>query len=304
MAILLETKLNIRAAYRGKVRDTYELGNKLLIVATDRISAFDFVLPNGIPDKGFVLNQISAFWFNKTKQIVPNHLLNIVESVEQVNRLLKVDKFTAFSLLGRSMLVKKAERVPVEAVVRGYISGSAWAEYKSSRTISGIPVSQDLRESQKLPYPIFTPTTKADSGHDLPLTKSGLEDTVGKKLALELEQKSLEVYQYAADYALSRGIIIADTKFEFGFIDGKLSLIDEILTPDSSRFWDVSLYKVGSSQPSYDKQPVRDWLTDSGWNKQPPVPELPNDVITQTTRRYLTAFKKLTGEDIKRYPDI
>jgi phosphoribosylaminoimidazole-succinocarboxamide synthase len=301
MAVILDTKLTIPIAYKGKVRDTYELDNKLLIIATDRISAFDFVLPNGIPDKGYVLNQISAFWFNKTTHIVPNHLLNTIDTDDIVKRYFPGDAAASHYLLGRSMLVKKAERVPVESVVRGYISGSAWAEYKKSGTISGIPQPSVLRESQKLEKPIFTPTTKADSGHDMPMNKKELEDMVGTSLARELEQKSIQVYQFAADYALSRGIIIADTKFEFGFIDGKLCLIDEILTPDSSRFWELTEYKVGSSQPSYDKQPVRDWLTNSGWNKEPPVPELPPAIIEQTSERYRTAYKKLTGQEIKRF---
>ena len=301
MTIITETQLNIPITYRGKVRDTYELDNKLLIVATDRISAFDFVLPNGIPDKGMVLNQLSVFWFNKTKHIIPNHLIKAVDSIEPIKELLPVDMSTSKLLLGRSMLVKKAERVSIEAVVRGYISGSAWVEYQKSGTISGIVQPEGLKESQKLKTPLFTPTTKADSGHDMPLNKKELEDLVGIQLARELEEKSIAVYQFARDYASNRGIIIADTKFEFGFIDDKLSLIDEMLTPDSSRFWDAIEYKAGSSQPSYDKQPVRDWLTNSGWNKEPPVPSLPESIIKQTSERYRTAYKKLTGADIKRY---
>jgi phosphoribosylaminoimidazole-succinocarboxamide synthase len=301
MAVILDTKLNIPIAYKGKVRDTYEINNKLLIIATDRISAFDFVLPNGIPDKGYVLNQLSAFWFNKTKNIVPNHLLKMIDTTDIVKEYFPGDSTASHYLLGRSMLVEKAERVAIESVVRGYISGSAWAEYKKSGTISGIAQPVGLKESQKLLNPLFTPTTKADSGHDMPLNKRELEDLVGINLARELEQKSIQVYQYAADFALSRGIIIADTKFEFGFIEGKLSLIDEILTPDSSRFWELSEYKVGSSQPSYDKQPVRDWLTNSGWNKEPPVPALPPTIIKQTSERYRIAYKKLTGKEIQIY---
>ncbi len=300
MAVLLETKLKLPKAYRGKVRDTYELGDNLLIVATDRISAFDFVLPSGIPDKGLVLNQLSAFWFENTKQIVPNHVLNVVDSLDCIDKYIS-DIGPSKYLLGRSMIVRKAERVPVESVVRGYISGSAWAEYKKLGTISGSPQKIALKESQQLMQPIFTPTTKADSGHDMPLTKKELEDLVGKDVAYELEKKSIDVYEYARNYAQNRGIIIADTKFEFGFIDGKLSLIDELLTPDSSRFWDTTKYKIGQSQPSYDKQPVRDWLTNSGWNKEPPVPILSRDIIEQTSERYRTAYRILTGKEIQRY---
>lgn len=300
MAVILETKLKLPKAYKGKVRDTYELGDNLLIVATDRISAFDFVLPSGIPDKGLVLNQLSAFWFENTRQIMPNHLLNVVDSIDCIYKYIS-DDITAKYLLGRSMVVRKAQRVPIESVVRGYISGSAWVEYKKSGTISGLPQKIALKESQKLLQPIFTPTTKADSGHDMPLNKKELEDLVGKNVACELEKKSIDVYEYARNYAQNRGIIIADTKFEFGFIDGKLSIIDELLTPDSSRFWDITKYKIGQSQPSYDKQPVRDWLTNSGWNKEPPVPVLSQDIIEQTSERYRTAYQILTGKEIQRY---
>jgi phosphoribosylaminoimidazole-succinocarboxamide synthase len=291
-----ETQLPLRLFCRGKVRDTYNLDGSLLIISTDRLSAFDVVLPDPIPDKGMVLNQLSRFWFEKTSQVMPNHLIAPVESVDSLKRYF-TDKTTPPDYLaGRSMITIKAERVPVECVVRGYISGSAWAEYKKTGTISGMPAPKNLGESQELPQAIFTPTTKAEAGHDEPLSKKELENLVGKTTAAELEEKSLAVYQYARDYARSRDVIIADTKFEFGFADGRLILIDELLTPDSSRFWDASQYTVGRSQPSFDKQPVRDWLIASGWNKEPPAPKLPPDVIEATTRRYREAYQRLTGK--------
>ena len=298
MSVILETKLTLPLVYRGKVRDTYDLGDKLLLIATDRISAFDFVLPCGIPDKGLVLNQLSSFWFSKTKHIIPNHLVASIDTNNSLKDCFPTAMPIPNYLVGRSMIVHKAERVPVEAVVRGYISGSAWVEYEKSGTISGMPQPKSMKESQVLTQPLFTPTTKADSGHDMPLSKKELENLVGKNIALELEEKSLAIYQYARSYAQGREIIIADTKFEFGFIDGKLSLIDELLTPDSSRFWDATKYIIGRSQPSYDKQPVRDWLSASGWNKQPPAPMLPQKIIEETTERYRTAYKKLVGKEL------
>ena len=299
MASLFEVTLPLPLFGRGKVRDTYDLGDKLLIIATDRISAFDFVLPCAIPDKGLVLNQLSCFWFEKTKHIVPNHLIASVDSVDALRYYLPTDIILPDYLIGRSMLTLKAKLVPAECVVRGYLSGSAWTEYREAGTISGVSIPKGLQESQELSQPIFTPTTKAESGHDEPLSKQELEDLVGKATAQDLEEKSLAIYQYAREYAQSRGIIIADTKFEFGFIDDKLILIDEILTPDSSRFWDTNQYSVGFPQPSFDKQPVRDWLTASGWDKQPPAPDLPPDVIEATTRRYCEAFHRLTGRSLR-----
>ena len=281
---------------RGKVRDTYNLDGMLLIISTDRLSAFDVVLPDPIPDKGKVLNQLSCFWFKKTSHVMPNHLVSPVDTIDSLKHYLPPEISPPDYLISRSMITLKAERVPVECVVRGYLSGSAWAEYKKAGTISGISVPKGLQESQKLPQPLFTPTTKAEAGHDEPLTKKELENLVGKTTAGELEEKSLAVYQYARDYARGQGIIIADTKFEFGFIGGKLILIDELLTPDSSRFWDAAKYTVGQSQPSLDKQPVRDWLTASGWNKEPPAPTLPPEVIEATTRRYREAYQRLTGK--------
>jgi phosphoribosylaminoimidazole-succinocarboxamide synthase len=298
MSIILETTLPLPVFHKGKVRDTYSLNDTLLLIATDRVSAFDVVLPCGIPDKGKVLNQMSAFWFDNTMHLIPNHVIKPIDSVETLRAIYGNTKLPDY-LAGRSMIVKKAERVPVEAVVRGYISGSAWTEYKKSGTVSGIRLPEDLQMSRELSEPMFTPTTKADSGHDFPLTEKELEDLVGKETARLLAEKSLEIYTFARDYALKRGIIIADTKFEFGFIDGKLSLIDEVLTPDSSRFWDIDKYIVGRSQPSLDKQPIRDWLAASGWNKEPPAPMLPQKVIDESSERYKTAYFKLTGKSIR-----
>ncbi|MFC1905514.1 phosphoribosylaminoimidazolesuccinocarboxamide synthase [Chloroflexota bacterium] len=300
MSTILETKLSLPIIHKGKVRDTYDLGDKLLLIATDRISAFDSVLPCGIPDKGLVLNQLSAFWFSKTKHIIPNHVIDLIDTSDSLNKYLPNGIIAPDYLVGRSMVIRKAERVPVEAVVRGYVSGSAWAECQASGTISGIAQPKGIKESQELPYPMFTPTTKADTGHDLPLTQKELEDLVGKSTAQALEEKSIAIYQFARDYAQSRDIIIADTKFEFGFIEGNLSLIDELLTPDSSRFWDITKYIIGQSQPSYDKQPTRDWLTASGWNKEPPAPTLPKEIIEETSERYRMAFNKLVGREIQK----
>jgi len=299
--VLLNTDLPLPLFIRGKVRDTYDLGNLLLIVATDRISAFDSVLPCGIPDKGLVLNQLSIFWFRQTANLVPNHLLEAVDDVHCLDSyLLAEDRFPYPSYLaGRSMVVKKAKRIPVECVVRGYLSGSAWAEYQQNGTISGFSLPKGLKQSQELPQPLFTPTTKAETGHDLPLTMDEVKRLVGATLAEEIEQKSLVIYNYAREYARARGIIIADTKLEFGLDNDSLILIDELLTPDSSRFWDAELYKVGQPQPSYDKQPVRDWLVQSGWNKEPPAPMLPPEVIEATTRRYEQAYERLAGRKLR-----
>ncbi len=328
MSVLLETSLPFRLFRRGKVRDVYDLGDKLLVVATDRISAFDFVLPCGIPDKGKVLNQLSAFWFEKTAHIMPNHLIKTIDSLnafqdviastptviaraespKQSQRKKDSSLTLGTSLIGRSMLVAKAERIPVECVVRGYLSGSAWAEYKETGIVGDVRLPPGMKESQVLFQPVFTPTTKGETEHDRPLTSQdirNLEEMFAEKLKpsnlnliKELEEKSLLIYRYAQDYAKTRGIIIADTKFEFGLINGELAIIDELLTPDSSRFWDVSQYEVGHSQPSLDKQPVRDWLLASGWNKEPPVPILPPEVIKATTQRYNKIYQLLTGKSI------
>ena len=300
--VLMQADLPLQLFIRGKVRDTYDLGKQLLIIATDRISAFDVVLPNGIPNKGKILNQLSAFWFKKTASLVPNHLIEAVDDVRCLDSYLTAKSrfvYPAF-LSGRAMIVKRAKRIPVECVVRGYLSGSAWAEYKQSGTINGMKMPPGLQESQELPQPLFTPTTKAEAGHDLPLTMAEMKKLVGdEKLAEELKEKSLEIYAYAREYARARGIIIADTKFEFGLDEGKLILIDELLTPDSSRFWDIKRYKVGQPQPSYDKQPLRDWLVASGWNKEPPAPTLPPDVVETTSKKYQEAYYRLIGKRIE-----
>ena len=318
-AVLMNTDLSLPLFRRGKVRDVYDVGDRLLIVSTDRISAFDVVLPCGIPDKGRVLNQLSAFWFKKTAHILPNHLVRVIDGEDTLQDIIagastviarnKVTKqsqrerdssFTlGTSLIGRSMLVAKAERIPVECVVRGYLSGSAWAEYKETGRVGDIHLPSGMKESQELSRPVFTPTTKSDTEHDRPLTNEDISELGVDKILGELEDRSLRIYSYARDYAKHRGIIIADTKFEFGFINGQLALIDELLTPDSSRFWDASQYEVGHSQPSFDKQPVRDWLVDSGWDKRPPAPMLPPEVIERTSERYREVYTKLTGGVLK-----
>ena len=299
-SVLLNTDLPLPLFIRGKVRDTYELGSKLLIVASDRISAFDVILPCGIPRKGRVLNQLSAFWFQKTAELVPNHLLKVVDNAHCHDSYLPAkSRFTYPPYLnGRSMVVKKAKRIPIECVIRGYLSGSAWAEYTQRGTVSGIALPEGLKESQELPQPIFTPTTKAEDGHDQPLSTAGVNKLVGKSLAEELKEKSLAIYGYARKYAIAKGFIIADTKLEFGLEEERLILIDELLPPDSSRFWDINLYKAGQPQDSFDKQPVRDWLARSGWNKEPPAPMLPPEVVEQTSQRYQQAYERLTGRKL------
>ncbi|MFC1982195.1 phosphoribosylaminoimidazolesuccinocarboxamide synthase [Chloroflexota bacterium] len=298
--VLLNTDLPLPLFIRGKVRDTYDLGNQLLIIATDRISAFDVVLPSGIPAKGSVLNQLSTFWFRHTADLIPNHLLETVDDVHCLDSYLPAEKRLSYPayLAGRSMVVRKVKRIPVECVVRGYLAGSGWAEYQQDGAICGIPLPKGLKESQELREPIFTPTTKAETGHDLPLTMTELKKMVTIDVAEKMEEKSLAVYNYAREYARDRGIIIADTKFEFGMDEDELILIDEILTPDSSRFWDAELYKPGQSQPSYDKQIIRDWLVEAGWNKEPPAPALSPDVVQATSRAYVQAYEKLVGRKL------
>jgi phosphoribosylaminoimidazole-succinocarboxamide synthase len=283
------------------VRDSYDLGNHLLFIATDRISAFDFVLPSAIPRKGSVLNQMSVFWFGQTAGIVPNHLVEAVDDVNCLDSYIAAEKrfpYPAY-LAGRSMVVKKVKRIPVECVVRGYLAGSGWAEYQEQGKVAGFTMPEGLQESQKLPEPLFTPTTKAETGHDLPITMDEIVKEVGEERALEIKEKSLAVYNYAQEYAAKRGIIIADTKMEFGLDGDRLILIDELLTPDSSRIWESSLYRVGQAQPSYDKQPLRDWLVASGWNKEPPAPPLPPDVIEATSSRYVQAYERITGQKLR-----
>ena len=299
--VLIDTNLPLPLFRRGKVRDVYGLGDKLLIVSTDRISAFDVILPCGIPDKGKVLNQLSAFWFAETANIIPNHVIKVIDSnvvLNEVKNLSNQTEELADSLIGRSMLVAKAERIPVECVVRGYLSGSAWAEYKETGRVGDINLPSGLKESQELSQPIFTPTTKSDTEHDRPLTNQDIEDLGVRDIFEDLKQKSLLIYGYARDYAKTKGVIIADTKFEFGFVDGELSLIDELLTPDSSRFWDIDQYEIGHSQPSFDKQVVRDWLSTSAWDKTPPAPMLPPEVIERTSKRYREVYSRLTGSSL------
>jgi len=300
-SLLVETDLPLPLFIRGKVRDTYDLGNHLLIIATDRISAFDVVLPNAIPNKGFVLNQLSIFWFRQTAELMPNHLVEPVDEVHCLDTYRPEEERLPCPayLSGRSMVVKKVKRIPVECVVRGYLAGSGWAEYKETGKLAGVKLPRGLKESQELPEPLFTPTTKADTGHDLPITMNAIIEMVGKKKAEIMKAKSIAIYNYAREYAAKRGIIIADTKMEFGLDEDELVLIDELLTPDSSRIWESSLYKVGQPQPSYDKQPLRDWLVQSGWNKEPPAPELPPDVVEAISRRYVQAYERITGRKLR-----
>ena len=298
--MLLETQMP-DILHRGKVRDTYGLGGgHLLMVATDRISAFDVVLPTGITDKGLVLNRISAFWFDRTRDIVPNHFICLADSDEAAQYLEGSSVASAISpqVARQAMVVRQAERIDIECIVRGYITGSAWSEYQRQGTVSGMDVGQGLVEGQAFPEPLFTPTTKAEEGHDENMSKQEVLDMVGADMARQLEETSKAVFTAALGYAKERGIILADTKMEFGVIDGELTLIDELLTPDSSRFWDAAGYAPGKSQPNYDKQFVRDWLDAQGWDHEPPAPDLPNDVVAKTSERYREAYYKLTGTQL------
>jgi len=293
---LLETSLGSRLIpkRRGKVRDVYDLGDRLLLVATDRLSAFDWVLPNGIPDKGRVLTGLSKYWFERLK--VSNHLVST--DIDAAGLVLAPAEREAF--VGRSMLVKKARVVPFECVVRGYLAGSGWKEYRRSGTVCGIILRPGLVESDRI-EPIFTPATKAETGHDQNVSFEAMAGALGKDVALTLQSKSLEIYRVAADLALSRGLILADTKFEWGFDDvtGELLLVDEVLTPDSSRYWPRDAYRPGGPQPSFDKQFVRDWLETTGWDKASPPPRLPEDVVQKTRSKYIEAFEKLTGQPFR-----
>ncbi|MGZ3584534.1 MAG: phosphoribosylaminoimidazolesuccinocarboxamide synthase [Ktedonobacterales bacterium] len=291
--VLLHTELPLPRFGTGKVRDTYDLGERLLMVTTDRLSAFDCMLPNGIPGKGEVLTRLSAFWFDRTKEIVPNHLIStdvadLPEAVQPQRQ----------QLARRFMIVRKAKRIDFECVVRGYLAGSGWQEYQQSGMVGGIALPGGLRLADKLDEPIFTPARKNDEGHDENISLEEMKNVVGEDLGQALADTSIAVYRAAASYALDRGIIIADTKMEFGLLDNSLLLIDELLTPDSSRFWAVGDYAPGGSPPSFDKQYVRDWLERSGWNKQPPAPELPPEVVAGTSARYREALEWLTGETL------
>ncbi len=292
--ILLESNLpGIPLHARGKVRDVYSVGEHLLIVATDRISAFDYILASGIPEKGAVLTQMSLFWFDFLRGVTPNHL--VTADVGEYPAELRP---FAEQLRGRSMLVKKAKMIDVECVARGYISGSGWKDYKATGAICGIQLPEQLLESSKLPEPIFTPASKASTGHDENVTFATVADSIGRELATWIRDLTLDIYSRASRYAETKGIIVADTKFEFGFVGDELVLADEVLTPDSSRFWPVKTYQPGGPQPSYDKQYVRDYLESIRWNKLPPAPALPQDVQERTSEKYKEAYRVLTGKTL------
>jgi phosphoribosylaminoimidazole-succinocarboxamide synthase len=295
IAPLLETKLDgLTLHRRGKVRDVYEAADGLLIVATDRISAFDYVLGSGIPDKGKVLTQLSAFWFERMGDLVPHHLISIDPDAFPAAARRHADV-----LRGRTMFVRRTEPVPVECVARGYLSGSGWKEYQQTGSVCGIQLPAGLRESDRLPEPIFTPATKAESGHDINISEEEAGRVIGRDLINRLKELTLEIYRRGAAHAASTGIIVADTKFEFGLKDNEIILIDEVLTPDSSRFWPSSQYEPGHGQPSFDKQYVRDYLEEIRWNKQPPVPSLPDEVIRRTREKYVEAYRLLTDRELQ-----
>ena len=293
--VLLDTKLDgLSLVRRGKVRDVYAAGEDLILVATDRISAFDYVLGSGIPDKGRVLNQLSAFWFGRTGHIITNHLIStdVAEYPDSARPF-------AAELAGRSMLTRRTTPLPVECVARGYISGSGWKDYKATGEVCGMPLPTGLKESDRLPEPIFTPATKAASGHDENISEEAAATVVGAELLARLKKLTLALYAHGVAHAESKGIILADTKFEFGVTDsGELLLIDEMMTPDSSRYWPKETYSPGGPQPSFDKQYVRDYLESITWNKQPPVPSLPPDVVEHTRDKYLDAYRRLTGREL------
>lgn len=278
---------------KGKVREMFDLGDEILIVVTDRVSAFDVVFSELIPEKGRVLNGISAFWFDYTKDIIDNHMIST-----DVSDFPEPFKGFREELAGRAMLVKKLDIVPAECIVRGYLEGSGLKEYKKTGAVCGIRLPEGMKQADRLPEPVFTPSTKAEEGHDINVTFDELADTIGGELAGKLKDKSIELYKAASAYALEKGLILADTKFEFGLLDGELVLADEIFTPDSSRFWDASDYEPGRAQKSFDKQYLREYLETLDWDKKPPAPELPDDVIGKTTEKYLEAYKILTGKDL------
>jgi phosphoribosylaminoimidazole-succinocarboxamide synthase len=281
---------------RGKVRDIFAAGDDLMMVATDRISAFDVVLPQAIPGKGQVLTGMSQYWFERTTSIVANHVITA-----EVSRFPEPFSERLDELAGRAMLVRRAKMVPIECVARGYLSGSGWKEYRETGRVCGIELPSGLVESDRLPEPIFTPATKAETGHDLNISLEEAADIVGRGLAEKLKEVTLSLYEFAANHALERGIILADTKFELGFAEGELILCDEALTPDSSRFWPADRYEAGKAQPSFDKQFVRDWLDSAGWDREPPPPDLPPGVIEQTAARYREAYERVTGESFSEY---
>ena len=284
--------------HRGKVRDTYELNEELLLmVITDRISAFDVVMNTAIPKKGEVLAKMSEFWFEKTKHIIPNHFIGLASDPETFEMIsdFPIAESLDEDLRKRSMVVKKAKRIDIECIVRGYITGSAWSEYTKTKTVNKISIPQDLIEAEEFPEFIFTPSTKAEVGHDEPLSPDETKELIGEDLYNQVKLKSIELYTYAHEYSKSKGMILADTKFEFGFIDNKLSLIDEALTPDSSRFWSTNDYKPGKSPLPYDKQYLRNWLLTQNWNKKPPAPKMPKDVLDKTIEKYIDCLETVTG---------
>jgi phosphoribosylaminoimidazole-succinocarboxamide synthase len=294
-AVLTQSELPTLTLFtRGKVRDIYEIGNDLLFVASDRISAFDHILPTGIPEKGIILTQLSLFWFDFLRDLVPNHV--ITARVEKYPAPLR---YFDEQLRGRSMLVRKARMFPVECVARGYLSGSGWKEYQQTQSICGIRLPAGLRESDRLPQPIFTPATKSSGGHDINISFDETAKIIGRDSAEKLRDLTLRIYSLAVEHAKSRGIIIADTKFEFGVIDGKIVLADEVFTPDSSRFWPAESYSPGGPQLSYDKQYVRDFLESIHWDKNPPAPELPIHVVEKTREKYVQAFRQLSGKELE-----
>ncbi|MCC6741558.1 MAG: phosphoribosylaminoimidazolesuccinocarboxamide synthase [Planctomycetia bacterium] len=293
MQAMLSSNLPLKLFRKGKVRDVYDLDDRLLFVATDRVSAYDVVMPNGIPDKGRVLTQLSNFWFRKLEPIANHHLLETdVAKIPQVPR----DRREEFR--GRAVTVRKVSVFPVECVVRGYITGSGWSEYRKGGAVCGVKLPDGLKEADRLPEPIFTPATKAETGHDENITFDRMVTIVGRKVADALKDLSIRLYNEAHAFALTKGIILADTKFEWGWHDGAPMIVDEALTPDSSRYWPKESWAPGKNPPSYDKQYLRDWLTSSGWNKEPPAPPLPDDVVTKVREKYLQAYKVLTGTDL------
>ncbi len=294
--VITETNLPVPIFAKGKARDMYDLGDRLLMVATDRISAFDSVMPQGIPDKGRVLTALSAFWFARTAEIIPNHIISVDPA--DLPDSLRAQPAMMEQLDGRFMIVEKAKRLDFECVVRGYLAGSGWADYQRTGAVCGVALPKGLRQADALPEPIFTPATKAETGHDENVSLAHMKGEIGEQLAQTIADTSIAIYRAAASYALDHGIIIADTKMEFGLLDGQLILIDELLTPDSSRFWAVGDYTPGGSPPSFDKQYLRDWLESVGWNKLPPAPTLPPDVIAGTASRYREAYTWLTGEPL------
>jgi phosphoribosylaminoimidazole-succinocarboxamide synthase len=289
--VIINTDLPLEVMNRGKVRDLYQIKNDLLLVATDRISAFDYVLPNPIPNKGICLTQLSKFWFDYTTEILPNHMIttNFKDYPSELHKYGEV-------LEHRSMIVKKTKVIPIECIVRGYISGSAWKSYQKDHTVCGIQLPSGLQESERFDEPLFTPSTKAESGHDINISFKQMKEQVGAEVAEHLQDYSLRLYSSAREYAMKRGIIIADTKFEFGMVDDEILLIDEALTPDSSRFWPADQYESSRSQPSFDKQYVRDYLSSTGWDKNSSPPELPEHIIQETQRKYQEAFELITGK--------